>query len=61
MRQVFTYIKADQFFPAYCPDIVNYKRKISGKNGRGNPLAFTDAEKKQIAKGLKQLFKDIAV
>lgn len=59
MQATWTFIKADQFFPAYCPTITNYKRKISGKNGRGNPLTFTDQEKKQIAKGLKQLFKDI--
>lgn len=59
MRKIFTYIKADQFFPAYCPDIRNYKHKISGKNTKGNPLDFTEQEKKQILKGLKQLFKDI--
>lgn len=56
---IWTYIKADQFFPAYCPEIKNYKRKISGKNGRGNPVEFTEEEKKQIKKGLKKLFKDL--
>jgi hypothetical protein len=54
------YIKADQFFPAYCPDIKNYKRKISGANGRGNPIEFTQEEKKQIKAALKKLFKDIS-
>ena len=58
---IWTYIKADQFFPTYCPEIKNYKRKISGKNGRGNPVEFTLEEKKQIKKGLKKLFKDITV
>lgn len=56
---IWTYIKADQFFPTYCPEIKNYKHKIAGKNTRGNPLDFTDAEKKVIKKGLKKLFKDI--
>jgi hypothetical protein len=59
MKDIFRYIKADQFFPAYCPDIVNYKRKISGRNGRGNPLDFTEQERKQIKQGLKKLFKDL--
>lgn len=54
------YIKADQFFPAYCPDIKNYKRKITGMNGRGNPAEFTQQERKQIKEGLKKLFKDIS-
>jgi hypothetical protein len=56
---IWTYIKADQFFPQYCPEIKNYKRKISGRNGRGNPIVFTEEEKKQIKVGLKKLFKDI--
>lgn len=54
------YIKADQFFPAYCPDIKNYKRKITGRNGRGNPVDFNQQELKQIKVGLKKLFKDIS-
>jgi hypothetical protein len=56
---IWTYIKADQFFPVYCPEIKNYKRKISGKNGRGNPVEFTEEEKKNIKKGLKKLFKEV--
>lgn len=55
----FKYIKADQFFPAYCPTIKSHKHKIRGFNGRGNPVEFSDAEKKQIKKGLKKLFTDI--
>lgn len=57
--KVFKYIKADQFFPAYCPEIKNYKRKISGKSGRGGNLEFTPGENKQIKAGLKKLFKDL--
>lgn len=56
---IWQYIKADQFFPTYCPEIKNYKRKISGKNGRGNPVEFTAEEKRQIKKGLKRLATDM--
>jgi hypothetical protein len=57
--KLWTFIKADRFFPNYCPGIKNYKRKISGKSGRGNPLEFTDKEKREIKKALKQMMKDI--
>lgn len=60
MEHIWKYIKADQFFPVYCPDITNWKRKISGKNGRGNPLEFNEEEKKHIKKGLKQFFADFS-
>lgn len=56
---IWQFIKADQFFPAYCPEIKNYKRKISGKNGRGNPVEFTIEEKKQIKKALKRFATDM--
>jgi hypothetical protein len=59
MKNPWQFIKADQFFPVYCPDIKDYKRKISGRNGRGNPIEFSPPEQKQINAGLKQLFKDI--
>lgn len=57
--KVFKFIKADQFFPAYCPGVKNYKRKISGKSGRGNSLEFSPEENKHIKAGLKKLFKDL--
>jgi hypothetical protein len=56
---IWKFIKADQFFPKYCPHIKSYKHKIRGKNGRGNPVEFTEEEKKQIRTGLKHLLKDI--
>lgn len=58
--RIWTFIKADQFFSVYCPDIKNYKRKISGINGRGNPLEFTVQEKREIKKALKQMMKDVS-
>ncbi len=56
---VFKYIKAASFFEKYCPEINNYKRKISGRSGRGNILEFTPEEKKKIAKGIKKMCVEI--
>jgi hypothetical protein len=56
---IFQFIKADKFFPAYCPHIKNYKRKISGRNGRGNPVEFSEQELKDIKKGIKRMAADL--
>ena len=56
---IWEYIKADTFFREYLPNIKSYKHKIRGKNGRGNPVEFSAAEKKQIKDALKSLFKDL--
>ena len=53
------YIKADSFFKDYLPHIKSYKHKLRGKNGRGNPVDFSEAEKKEIKTALKKLFKDL--
>jgi len=58
---IFNYIKADTFFREYLPSIKSYKHKIRGKNGRGNPIEFSAAEKKQIKNALSKLFKDVGV
>lgn len=52
-------IKASKFFPLYCPKIKDWKKKMTGKNGRGNPVEFSADEKKQIKAALKVLFKDL--
>lgn len=57
--KAFQFIKADQFFPAYCPQIKSYKNKIRKKNGRGNPVDFSEEEKRLIREGLRKLFEDI--
>ncbi len=59
MENLFTYIKADSFFKDYLPHIKNYKRKIIGVNGRGNPLDFSPEEKKEIKVALKKALKDL--
>lgn len=56
---IWDFIKADTFFREYLPNIKNYKHKIRGKNGRGNPIEFSAAEKKQINDALKLLFKKL--
>lgn len=56
---IWKYIKAASFFPAYCPEIKDWKKKMTGKNGRGNPVEFSAGEKKQIKAALKSLFKDL--
>lgn len=57
---IFTYIKAAQFFPNYAPSVIDWKKKMTGKNGRGNPVEFSPADNKAIKAGLKELFKDIS-
>jgi len=57
-KMIWDYIKAANFFPAYCPEIKDWKKKMTGKNGRGNPLDFTKEEKRLIKEGLKRLIKN---
>jgi hypothetical protein len=57
---IWNFIKADTFFREYLPHIKSYKHKIRGKNGRGNPVDFSEAEKKEIKIALKKLFKDLS-
>ncbi len=52
---IWTYIKADSFFRDYLPHVKNYKHKIRGKNGRGNPVDFSEQEKQQIVEALRKL------
>jgi hypothetical protein len=59
MRDVFKYIVASHFFRKYAPEVKNYNNKLAGKNRHGNPLDFTEGDKKTIRAGLKQLFKDL--
>lgn len=59
MNDIWTYIKAEKFFPKYCPEIKSHRHKIRGKNGRGNPVEFTEVEKREIKKGLKKMAAEI--
>lgn len=53
--KIWEYIKADSLFRGYLPEIKNHKHKIRGKNTKGNPLDFTDAEKAAIMKAIKKM------
>ena len=56
---IWNFIKANQFFATYLPEIKDYKRKISGRNGRGNPVSFSPEEEKKIEIALQKMFSDL--
>ncbi|GAC1494828.1 MAG: hypothetical protein NVS1B13_25200 [Flavisolibacter sp.] len=56
---LFKYIVAKYFFQDYAPKVKSWNKKLSGKNSNGNPVEFTDRDKKEIKRGLKNLFKDL--
>jgi hypothetical protein len=56
--KAFLYVKAYMFFPRYCPEIRNYKNKMAGRSGRGNPLEFTEDDLNRIRQGLELMAKD---
>lgn len=56
---IWDFIKADPFFEKYLPEIKSHKHKIRGKNGRGNPVEFSDGEKRAIKLAVKKLTRDI--
>lgn len=58
-KVVFEFIKAAKFFPTYCPNIKDWQKKMTGKNGRGNPIDFTKEDKRLINKALKALISDV--
>jgi hypothetical protein len=58
-KNIWKYIKAESFFKDYLPYINCHRHKIRGLNGRGNPVDFSEQEKKEIKTALKKLMKDI--
>lgn len=56
-NNIWTFIKADSLFREILPEIKNHKNKIRGKNGRGNPIEFTELEKKSINKAVEEVVK----
>lgn len=56
-KNIWTFIKADSLFREI-PEIKNHKNKIRGKNGRGNPIDFSEVEKKKINKIIEKIIKD---
>jgi len=57
--KLFKFITAKFFFPVYAPEVRDWMKKCSGKNGRGNPLIFSEADIKAIRKGLKEFSRDL--
>lgn len=45
---IWKFVKASKFFPLYCPEIKDWQKKMTGKNGRGNPVEFSAAEKSKL-------------
>lgn len=56
---IWNYIKAEPFLKRYLPNIRNIRHKIRGKNGRGNPVGFSEQEKKEINAALEKMVKDV--
>lgn len=52
MRHIFKYLKGGPFLRDFAPHIKDKKHKLSGKNSKGNPTGFTQADKKAIMDGL---------
>lgn len=59
IRQIKTFIKIEPFFKKYLPHQKNFAHKIRGKNGRNNPLTFSDAEKNEIKLAINKLLTDL--
>ena len=57
---ILKYINSAAFFRDYLPHIKSVKYKMRGKNSKGNPVDFSEAEKKEIKAALKKLFKDLS-
>ena len=53
--QKLKYINSSQFFKDYLPSIKSVRRKIRGKNGRGNPTKFSQTEEKQINQAILKM------
>ena len=53
------FLKMEAFLKEYCPGVLNIKHKLRGIDGNKKPIAFTDADKIVIRKGLQKFAKDI--
>jgi len=57
--KIFYYIKAKNFFPKYAPLVKDWAHKVNGKNGRGNPIKFTSADRGHITAGLRDMVEEL--
>lgn len=58
MKEILKYLSAKNFFTDYAKSVKNYKHKMRGKDGNGNPIEFSQDDKKLIASGLKKMVAD---
>lgn len=55
------YIKAEKFFQDFLPDLKNFKKKIVGRNTRGNPISFTEKETQDIINAIEKLISNFQI
>ena len=48
-------IKPGPFFATYAPSVRDWRHKMNGKNGRGNPCGFNAADLAAIGAGLERM------
>ena len=60
MKEILKYLSAKYFFADYAKSVKNFTHKMRGTDGKGNPIEFSDEDKKAIASGLKKMAKDIS-
>jgi len=59
MKHIFKYIKGSAFFPKYAPNVVAWRKKMSGKDTNKKPIDFNEADKKEIKEGIKKMAKSL--
>lgn len=52
---LFEIVVAKNFFEKYCTDVKNWKHKLRGIDGNGNPIDFSPEEKKAIKTKVKMI------
>lgn len=58
-KELFKLVPARPFFTKYAPGVLRYYQKFHGKDGNGQPIDFTEEDKKLIRKGMAKLAADI--
>ena len=58
MKEILKCISAKNFFADYASEVKNFTHKMRGKDGNGNPIEFSQDDKKLIASGIKKMAAD---
>lgn len=59
MKQFKKYLQAKHFFPGYAKGVKNFKHKMRGKDGNGNPIEFSEEDRREIKAGVKVMAAEI--